>query len=186
MIITILLIAIALAMDAFTVSICLGLSLKDIKIKNSLIIGLYFGFFQGFMPLIGYFLGSHFASLISQFDHWIAFGLLAFIGIKMIYEAIKHNSCEVINNPLQTKTLILLAIATSIDAFAVGLSFSILNIPLIGSILTIGIITFILSFIGSRIGHKLSYKLKTKAEILGGIILIIIGIKILLEHLNII
>lgn len=183
MIIFTILIAVGLAMDAFAVAICKGLAIKEIDIKKSIIIGLYFGIFQAGMPLIGYLLGSSFSSLVDKFDHWIAFILLLFIGINMIKES-KENDTK--NSSIDFKTMILLAIATSIDALTVGITFAFFNLNIIFTIIMIGIITFILSIIGVIIGHEFGDKFKNKAEIFGGIILIIIGIKILVEHLGII
>ena len=178
-------IAIGLSMDAFAVSICKGLSLKKIELKNSLIVGFYFGLFQTIMPLIGYFLGSSLRNFIISIDHWIVFVLLGFIGLNMIMED-DNNSKKISNQGLDFKTMIVLAIATSIDALAVGVTFAFFKVNIILAILIIGIITFILSLIGVKIGNKFGDRFQNKAELLGGIILIIMGLKILLEHLNII
>ncbi len=180
----ILLIAIGLAMDAFTVSICKGLSIKC-NIKNSLIIGLYFGVSQAIMPLLGFFFGLSFEKYIINIDHWIIFILLLLIGINMIKEAlIKNEKNE--NSKIDFMTMFPLAIATSIDSLAVGITFSFLDINIYNTSLLIGIITFILSFSGVKIGNIFGNKYDKIAELLGGCILILIGIKILLEHLNII
>lgn len=185
-IIELLLTAIGLSMDAFAVSVCKGLGMKKLNYKQGIIIGLYFGVFQAAMPLIGYFLGSTFAKYINAFDHWIAFILLGFIGGKMLIDAIKSKDEEEVlaeDKPLNHKELFVLAIATSIDALAVGIAFACLNVNLVSSVSMIGITTLILSFIGVCIGHKFGNKFEKKAEIAGGLVLIGIGIKILIEHL---
>lgn len=181
----IILIGVGLAMDAFAVSICKGLTMKKFNIKKAIIIASYFGIFQACMPLVGYALGINFASAIEKIDHWIAFILLSTIGINMIKESIKSGE-DKINDSIDFKTMIVLAIATSIDALAVGITFSFLNVNIIQSILIIGTTTFIISALGVLIGNAFGDKLKGKSEIIGGIILIIIGFKILFEHLNII
>lgn len=177
------LIGIGLAMDAFAVSICKGLSLKDLKPKNLLTCGLYFGGFQALMPFLGYILGIQFKDSIEAIDHWIAFVLLALIGINMIKEAFEdEESC---NSDFSFKAMIPLAIATSIDALAVGVTFAFLSVNILYAIIIIGITTFIIACLGVKIGHIFGMKYKSKAEIVGGCILILMGIKILLEHLNI-
>ena len=182
-VIEILLISIGLAMDAFAVSICKGLQLTKMDWDKATIVGLYFGSFQALMPTIGYFLGTTFENLVTKIDHWIVFILLIFIGTNMIKESLSKSEKN-INNKVNFKTMILLAFATSIDALAVGITFAFLNVNLILSITLIGITTFILSIIGVKIGNKFGSKYKQKAEITGGIILILIGLKILLEHLT--
>ena len=185
-IIEILFIGVSLGADAFAVSVCKGLSLKKFDTKKGLIIALYFGIFQGLMPVMGYLLGTTFKDLITSIDHWIAFGLLAFIGVQMIMEAIKGDDEEEDqSSELRIKELIALAIATSIDALAVGITFAFLQVSIIPSICLIGIITFVLSIIGVIIGNKFGTKYKSKAELAGGIVLVLIGLKILLEHLGI-
>ena len=184
-ILEIVLIAIGVAMDAFAVSICKGLSMKKMNWKNALIIGAYFGIFQGLMPLIGYFLGATFQSLVTQIDHWVAFVLLLFVGIKMLKEAFSNDS-ENINDDVDFKTMIVLAIATSIDALAIGITFAFLQTNILLAVLAIGIITFIVCVIGVKIGNKFGDKYERKAETVGGLILIFMGIKILLEHLGIV
>ncbi len=179
------LIGIGLAMDAFAVSICKGLTMKKTEWKKVIIIALYFGVFQAIMPLIGYALGVNFANAIAKVDHWIAFILLFAIGANMIKEALK-NSDDNMNDSIDIKTMLVLAIATSIDALAVGITFAFLNVNIIESVSIIGIVTFLISAIGVKIGSVFGDKFKGKSEILGGIILILIGLKILLEHLNII
>ena len=179
--ITILLIALGLAMDSFSVSIANGLATKTFKISKALTIALFFGFFQALMPIFGWLAGESIADYISAFDHWIAFALLTFIGIKMIYESITDKP----NNFLGTytiKVILILSIATSIDALAVGLSFSFLDISIFFPAIIIGVTAFLLSFFGVYVGRRFGKILKNRIEILGGLILIIIGIKILFEH----
>lgn len=180
--ISLLLLAIALAMDAFSVSVTDGLVVKDFKATDAAKVGLFFGAFQFIMPCIGNFLASFATSYIEKFDHWIAFVLLAFLGARMILEAIKGED-EIPQNPLKPSTLFLMAIATSIDALAAGVSLAAVNAPIIYSSTVIGIVAFIFSFFGMYAGRKFGDLLGNKAEILGGIILILIGIKTLLEHL---
>lgn len=177
----ILLISIGLAMDAFAVSICKGLSIKNLSIKKVLIIGMYFGIFQAVMPVIGFFLGKSFEGLVTSIDHWIAFAFLALIGINMIREVFKED--ENVDDDISFKTMVVLAIATSIDALAVGITFAFLKTNILISILIIGVVTFIISVLGVIIGHKFGDKFEKKAQILGGVILIGMGIKILVEHL---
>ena len=171
-------------MDAFAVSICKGLSMKKLNYKKIMIIALYFGLFQAFMTVIGYFLGSKFSLIVEKVDHWIVFILLSIIGGNMIKES-TDNEEEKRNDLVDIKTMILLAIATSIDALAVGVTFAFLKVNLLVSITIIGIITFILSILGVIIGNKFGDKFQNKAELFGEIILIIIGLKILLGHLRI-
>lgn len=175
--------AVAVSMDAFAVSICKGLSMKKMSWKNALITGLYFGGFQAAMPLIGYFLGYQFTDLIDSVDHWIAFVLLSFIGISMIKES--REACEEMNDSFAFKTMLLLAVATSIDALAVGVSFAFLSVDIIPAVTLIGITTFAFSFAGIKIGNVFGCKYKSTAELAGGVILIFIGLKILLEHLGV-
>ena len=175
--------ALGLAADAFAVSLTSGLLIQRIKINKALKIALFFGSFQGFMPLIGWAVGINLSYLIAEFDHWLAFGLLSFIGGKMIYESFQLETNRKKFNPLDTYTLLVLAVATSIDALAAGLGLSLLKSSIIFAATLIGIITFCLSFIGVFIGHKIGNKLNNKIEIIGGLILIFIGSKILLEHL---
>ena len=182
-IIEIFLIGLGLAMDAFAVSICRGLSVKKINLKKICVIGSYFGIFQAGMPALGYFLGKSFETYVIQIDHWIAFILLSFIGINMIREALSKE-IEENNSDLSFKTMLILAVATSIDALAVGITFAFLKVDIMLSSLIIGITTFIISSIGVIIGNKFGNKYGKRAELFGGIILIIIGAKILLEHLG--
>ena len=180
-IIELILLSIGLGMDAFAVSICKGISMKKMDWKKACIIGLYFG---GFQAIIGYFLGSTFESFITNFDHWVAFILLAIIGGNMIKETFS-TECETISDDVNFKTMIILAIATSIDALAVGITFAFFKVNLILAISLIGIITFVLSVIGTKVGNKFGDKYEKKAEFVGGVILILLGLKILLEHLGI-
>lgn len=181
-IITLLLTAVGLSMDAFAVAMCKGLSLRHFRLRQGLLVGLYFGVFQAIMPLIGYFLGINFAQRIEAFDHWIAFVLLVFLGLKMLYEALgKGDDRE--SDALDFKTMLVLSVATSIDALAVGISFAVLQVEIFSAVAVIGVITFLLSALGVKIGSVFGEKFKTGAEVCGGIILIGIGIKILIEHL---
>lgn len=180
----IILISIALAMDAFAVSVCKGLSLKKMSWKKAFIVGLYFGGFQALMPLIGFLLGSTFEAIVTNVDHWIAFILLVFIGGNMIKESFEEDS-ENRNDDLSVKTMIILAIATSIDALAVGITFAFLKVNVFLAITLIGIITFAISALGVKIGNKFGDKYEQKAELVGGVILVLMGIKILIEHLGI-
>lgn len=177
--------SIGLGMDAFAVSICKGVTFKKSKLRKSLIVALYMGIFQALMPLIGYFLGISFADKIINIDHWIAFILLLVIGIKMIKEALNKEK-EIVNDSVDVKEMLVLAVATSIDALAVGITFSFLNVNLWVAIILIGTITFFLSFIGTKIGNVFGDKYEKKAELIGGLILILLGIKILLEHIGLI
>lgn len=179
--------SIGLAMDAFAVAICKGLGMKKATLKKSVIVGGYFGIFQAVMPLIGYLIGYKFQDKITAIDHWIAFGLLSIIGINMIKESFSENEDDDNEDAdLSFKTMILLAIATSIDALAVGITLAFLNVSIIPAVSIIGIITFVISFIGVKVGNIFGDKYKSKAELAGGLILICIGIKILLEHIGII
>ena len=176
--------AIGLSMDAFAVAICKGLSVQKLEVKHMLIVGAYFGGFQALMPAIGYLLGSQFEHLIVSVDHWIAFFLLLFIGGNMIKES-RETDVEDLDDDFGFKTMLLLAIATSIDALAVGVTFAFLRVDIVAAVLFIGCITFICSAIGVKLGNVFGAKYKSKAELAGGVILILIGTKILLEHLGI-
>ncbi len=184
----IILLAVSLSMDAFAVALCKGLALKKINIKSCVIVGLWFGAFQALMPMVGYFLGSTFADKITSIDHWIAFILLALIGGNMIKEALDKDE-ENVNCSLEAKTMLVMAIATSIDALAVGVSFAFTDFEsdwfVYIAFALIGIITFTLSSIGVKIGNIFGTKYKSKAEFAGGLILILLGLKILLEGLEI-
>ena len=184
--IELLLIAVGVSMDAFSVSICKGLTTKRFSLRMAVICGLWFGTFQAIMPVVGYFLGSQFARFIESVDHWIAFGLLFLIGVNMIREAVWGKKEEGKDNgSLDFKTMFLLAIATSIDALAVGVSFACIQVELWSSVVVIGLTTFVFSVMGVKIGNVFGTKFKKNAEVFGGIILILIGLKILLEHLGV-
>jgi len=184
------LIGVGLSMDAFAVAICQGLSMTKIKWGHALTVGLYFGGFQALMPLLGWALGKQFEHYITSIDHWIAFFLLLFIGGKMIIESFKKDKDSdekpEYEEKLDLKELTLMAVATSIDALAVGVTFAFLQVNILTSITVIGSVTFILSALGVGVGHKFGVKYKNKAELCGGIILVLIGVKILLEHLGVI
>lgn len=182
--IELLLIAVGLSMDAFAVSVCKGLSVKKVGVKHAALAGLYFGGFQFLMPVIGYLLGFRFESVIESIDHWVAFVLLAFIGGNMIKESFGKG--EELNDDFGVKTMLLMAIATSIDALAVGITFAFLEVQILPAAGLIGVTTFLLSFVGIYIGNAFGTRYKSRAELAGGIILVVIGVKILLEHLGII
>ncbi len=174
-------------MDAFAVSVCKGLALRRVELSHMALVGLWFGGFQALMPLLGYLLGSSFSNSIKSVDHWIAAGLLAIIGANMIREALKQgDSCDVESASLSFKNMLLLAIATSIDALAVGVSFACLDVNIWLAVGCIGAITFVISADGVKIGGVFGAKYKSKAEMAGGVILILIGLRILLEHLGVI
>jgi putative Mn2+ efflux pump MntP len=181
--ITIILVALGLSMDAFAVSITSGLTIRPLRINHALRIPLFFGSFQAAMPAIGWLAGLSLRDFISDIDHWIAFGLLSFIGIKMIYGAMRMEEGEKGIDPLNPSVLLMLSIATSIDALAVGLSFAFLKVSIATPVIVIGIVTFLLSFLGIFIGNSLGHFFEKKIEILGGLTLIGIGTKILVEHL---
>ena len=183
------LMGVGLSMDAFAVSICKGLAMRKVNKKQAFVIGLFFGGFQALMPFIGWALGSQFESYITSIDHWIAFVLLAVIGGKMVKEAVSEkdgeDEVEQMDPPLDIKEMFILAVATSIDALAVGITFAFLNYPIVEAIIIIGITTFVISIIGVYVGNFFGSKYKKRAEIVGGVILILLGVKILLEHLGI-
>jgi putative Mn2+ efflux pump MntP len=181
--ITFLLIGIGLSFDSFAVSVSCGLMKREILFKQAAIIAAYLAFFQAGFPVIGWFIGNTIQNLIASFDHWIAFGLLAFIGIKMIIEGVKENGSLTNFNPFKLKVLIGLSIATSIDALVVGLSFGFLDMPIWFPVIVIGVVTFIASMLGMLFGKYIPAKRSRQSLILGGIILISIGGKILIEHL---
>lgn len=178
------LIAVGLSMDAFAVSVCKGLSVRKATVKHALCVGIYFGGFQALMPAIGYLLGTQFESLITSVDHWIAFILLAFIGGNMIREALSKEE-EKLDDSFSFKTMITLAIATSIDALAMGVTFAFLQVNILWAVLFIGAITFILSAVGLKVGNVFGMKYKSRAELFGGVVLVLMGAKILLEHLGV-
>ena len=184
------LLAVGLSMDAFTVSVCKGLCMKKATLKSQAICGAWFGGFQGLMPLIGFFLGTLFAESIQAFDHWVAFGLLALIGANMLKEAFSEetvDSCDIDGEAdLSFKSMFVMAVATSIDALAVGISLAMAgNVNIWIAVALIGIITFILSAVGVKVGHAFGSRFEKKAQFCGGVILILLGLKILLEHLGI-
>lgn len=182
-----LLIGIGLSMDAFAVAVCKGLNMRKVNKVHCLIIALFFGGFQALMPLIGWALGMQFEQYITSVDHWIAFILLAFLGGKMIVEALKEDEEEInkTESRLNIRELFVLAVATSIDALAVGITFAFLDVSILPAITIIGCTTFVLSVIGVFIGNIFGSRYKSKAELAGGIILVLLGVKILLEHLGI-
>ncbi len=177
--------AVGLSMDAFAVSVCKGLSVEKVKVKHYFIVGAWFGGFQALMPAIGYLIGSAFERYITAVDHWIAFGLLAILGVKMIIEAFKKGD-EEMNASFGFKAMLVLALATSIDALAVGVTFALLpDVNIVFAVLFIGVITFALSAAGLKIGNVFGARFKNKAEIVGGVILVLMGVKILLSHLGV-
>jgi putative Mn2+ efflux pump MntP len=175
-------IAFGLSMDAFAVSITMGIAMKNLRIKHALIVGAWFGSFQAIMPLIGWLAGINLRNFISEFDHWIAFFLLIFVGVKMIYESFKFAKEEKYTD-IKPHILFILSVATSIDALAVGLTFSFLHIQIAMPVIVIGIVTFFMSFAGVMVSTKIGHFFEKKIEIIGGLILIGIGTKILLQHL---
>jgi putative Mn2+ efflux pump MntP len=181
--ITIIIIAVGLAMDAFAVSIVSGAAYRQLNIKHAFRLALFFGGFQAFMPLIGFLAGLTLKQHIANYDHWVAFALLTAVGAKMIYESTKIKPAEENLEPLNILVLLALSVATSIDALAVGITLSLLRIPIVLAVVVIGMVTFLLSYIGAFIGKNFGHFFENKIEALGGFILIGIGFKILLEHL---
>ena len=183
---TLLLIAVGLSMDAFSVAICKGLALPRTTPKHCALVGVWFGGFQALMPIVGYFVGVNFSDAIRSVDHWVAFALLALIGVNMLREALgkeEEGECvECADSPLAARKMLPMAVATSIDALAVGVSFAFLGVDIWGAAATIGVTTFLFSAVGVKIGNIFGARYKSKAEVAGGIILILIGLKILLEH----
>ena len=178
--------AVGLSMDAFAVSVCKGLAMKKTSRRAQLCCGAWFGGFQSLMPLIGYFLGTLFLDAISAIDHWIAFGLLVLIGVNMLREAMGSEEGEAADADLSVKTMFILAVATSIDALAVGISLAMAGVGSIWlAVLLIGVTTFVLSAIGVRVGNVFGSRYEKRAETVGGVILILLGVKILLEHLGV-
>jgi putative Mn2+ efflux pump MntP len=176
--------AVGLSMDAFAVAICLGLGMERYALKKSVVVGLYFGAFQFLMPVIGYYLGMLFADRITAFDHWAAFALLLFLGGKMIFESFKKDEDSDENDmPLRPTHMLPFALATSIDALAVGVSFAFLQVSILPAASLIGVTTFTISAVGVKAGKVFGDKFKSKAELVGGAILVLIGLKILIEHL---
>lgn len=190
MVLELFLIDVGLSMDAFAVSICKGLGMEKVNKKHTFLIGVYFGGFQALMPFLGWALGIRFQKYITAVDHWIAFFLLLFIGGKMVIEAVREkeeeDTCQKKDMPLDHREMFMLAVATSIDALAVGITFAFLNVSIVEAITIIGCTTFVLSIIGVLVGNFFGTRYKKKAEIIGGVILILIGLKILLEHLGLI
>ena len=178
------LLAVGLSMDAFAVSVCKGLSMQTTRLKHAFVIGLYFGGFQALMPWLGYLLGIRFQGAIKTYDHWIAFILLGIIGFNMVKESLEQDT-ESCDASVDVRTMLLLAIATSIDALAVGVTFAFLQVQIVAAVSLIGVTTFILSAVGVKIGNVFGAKYKSRAELLGGIVLILMGLKILLEHLGV-
>ena len=184
-IISLLLLAVGLSMDAFAVSVCKGLALKKVSLRHMCIVGAWFGGFQALMPSLGYLLGSRFEQYITAIDHWIAFVLLVLIGANMIREALSKEEADEANASLAFKTMLLMAVATSIDALAVGITFAFLSVHIVPAALTIGATTFLLSAAGVKVGSVFGLRYKKRAEIAGGVILCLLGVKILLEHLGV-
>ena len=178
-------IAVGLSMDAFAVSICKGLSVQKVSLRHALCAGLWFGGFQALMPLLGWLLGSRFQAAIERYDHWIAFVLLVFLGINMLREARGGDEDECVDSSFAWRAMLPMALATSIDALAVGVTFAFLQVDIVPAVLFIGVITFLLSALGVRLGAVFGQRYRTAAQILGGVILILMGVKILLEHLGI-
>lgn len=189
LVIELFLLGVGLSMDAFAVSVCKGLGMRKLNKKQALIIGLYFGGFQALMPFVGWLLGSQFQKYITSIDHWIAFILLGFIGGKMMIEAVREwneeEVVDVMDAPIDHKNMLVLAVATSIDALAVGITFAFLGTPIVEAITIIGITTMVISIAGVVVGNFFGSRYKSKAEFIGGMILVLLGLKILLEHLGI-
>lgn len=189
LVIELFLLGVGLSMDAFAVSVCKGLGMKKLNKKQALIIGLYFGGFQALMPFVGWLLGSQFQKYITSIDHWIAFILLGFIGGKMMIEAVREwneeEVVDVMDAPIDHKNMLVLAVTTSIDALTVGITFAFLGTPIVEAITIIGITTMVISIAGVVVGNFFGSRYKSKAEFIGGLILVLLGLKILLEHLGI-
>ena len=189
LVIELFLLGVGLSMDAFAVSVCKGLGMRKLNKKQALIIGLYFGGFQALMPFVGWLLGSQFQEYITSIDHWIAFILLGFIGGKMMIEAVREwneeEVVDVMDAPIDHKNMLVLAVATSIDALTVGITFAFLGTPIVEAITIIGITTMVISIAGVVVGNFFGSRYKSKAEFIGGLILVLLGLKILLEHLGI-
>lgn len=181
-------IAVGLSMDAFAVSICRGLGMRKLNVKTAAVLALFFGGFQALMPLVGWALGSQFMWLIEPIDHWVAFVLLAFIGARMLWEAFHDDEdcdCEKDTSGIDLREFLVLAVATSIDALAAGISFAAFSVDILSTVALIGAITFVLSFIGVAVGHFFGARFEKPATIVGGVVLVLIGLKILLEHLGV-
>lgn len=184
-----LLVGVGLSMDAFAVSVCKGLCMKRLNMRQALVIALFFGGFQALMPLIGWALGTQFEQFITPVDHWIAFGLLLIIGAKMLWDSFHGDDDEqlscAVDGRLDLRELTMMAVATSIDALAVGITFAFLRVDIVVSVVVIGVTTFALSLVGVAVGHRFGARYEKTATIAGGVVLILIGLKILLEHLGI-
>lgn len=178
-----LVLSVGLSMDACAVAICRGACMRQRDMRQSSIIALSFGFFQGLMPLIGWLLGSQLTHYINRFDHWVAFGLLAFIGIKMVWDAL-HDNEELVCTPLTARELLVLSVATSIDALAAGVALAMLDVDILSSVTTIALVTATLSFAAVALGVRFGERYKSKAQLAGGITLCLIGIKILVDHIS--
>lgn len=178
------LVAVGLSMDAFAVSVGKGISLQRVRFRHALLAALWFGTFQALMPLVGYACGVSFSQLVNRIDHWIAFLLLALIGGKTIYDYFAGEEEEAADADFSVRTMFLLAVATSIDALAVGVSFAFLHVSLVRSVALIGVIAALFSFAGVHIGHLFGSRLRDYAQLLGGVVLVAIGLKILIEHLS--
>lgn len=181
----ILFLAVGLSMDAFAVAVCKGLAAPKLYWKHLVIVGAWFGGFQALMPLLGYLLGSTFQHYIESFDHWVAFILLAFIGVNMIREALSKETSDA-DCSFGWRSMAVMAVATSIDALAVGVTFAFLNVEIVPAVTVIGVTTFLLSALGVKVGNRFGVRYRTRAELVGGIILILLGLKILLGHLGMI
>lgn len=184
-----LLVGVGLSMDAFAVSVCKGLCMKRLNMRQALVIALFFGGFQALMPLIGWALGTQFEQFITPVDHWIAFGLLLIIGAKMLWDSFRGDDDEqlscAVDGRLDLRELTMMAVATSIDALAVGITFAFLRVDIMASVVVIGVTTFALSLVGVAVGHRFGARYEKPATVVGGVVLILIGLKILLEHLGI-
>lgn len=184
-----LLVGVGLSMDAFAVSVCKGLCMKRLNMRQALVIALFFGGFQALMPLIGWALGTQFEQFITPVDHWIAFGLLLIIGAKMLWDSFHGDDDEqlscAVDGRLDLRELTMMAVATSIDALAVGITFAFLRVDIVASVVVIGMTTFALSLVGVAVGHRFGARYEKTATIAGGVVLILIGLKILLEHLGV-
>ena len=178
------LLAVGLSMDAFAVALCKGLCMQRLDKRQGLLIAVFFGGFQALMPLIGWFLGNQFERYITSIDHWVAFGLLSIIGISMLREAFQKDEEEVCCTKTNVRELFMLAIATSIDALAVGITFAFLQVDILPAVSLIGVTTFLLSFLGVVVGNRFGLKYQKKAQLAGGAVLILMGLKILLDHLG--
>lgn len=177
--------AVGLAMDAFAVAVCKGLATSRLRVRDALTVGAWFGAFQALMPLAGFVLGSAFASFIVSVDHWVAFVLLSIIGGNMVREGLDRDSAEECDPSLRPRDMVLLALATSIDALAVGVTFAFLQVEILPAVAFIGAVTFVLSVLGVKLGNVFGARYKSRAELFGGAVLILMGLKILLEHLGI-